>query len=105
MEVASHNALMEPILPELRSALADLTPTTPAIPFLSTVTTDTPRFDADYWAANVRQPVRFSQAITAAGAEHAMFVEVSAHPMLTHAITENLGRNPSSQCGNAAARR
>ena len=91
MEVASHNALMEPILPELRSALADLTPTAPAIPFLSTVTTDRPAFDADYWVANVRQPVRFSQAITAAGAEHAMFVEVSAHPMLTQAITENLG--------------
>ncbi|MGZ4793003.1 MAG: beta-ketoacyl synthase N-terminal-like domain-containing protein, partial [Ilumatobacteraceae bacterium] len=91
MEVASHNALMEPILPELRSALADLTPSTPMVPFLSTVTADTPTFDADYWVANVRQPVRFSQAITAAGAEHATFVEVSAHPMLTQAITENLG--------------
>jgi phthiocerol/phenolphthiocerol synthesis type-I polyketide synthase B len=91
MEVASHNALMEPILPELRSALRDLTPSTPAIPFLSTVTADTPTFDADYWVANVRQPVRFSQAITAAGTEHSMFVEISAHPMLTQAITENLG--------------
>lgn len=90
MEVASHNALMEPILPELRSALGNLTPSTPAIPFLSTVTADTPTFDADYWVANVRQPVRFSQAITAAGAEHSIFVEVSAHPMLTQAVTENL---------------
>ncbi|RDH76465.1 SDR family NAD(P)-dependent oxidoreductase [Mycolicibacterium moriokaense] len=91
MEVASHTALMDPILPELRSALADLRPMTPAIPFLSTVATDgaTPAFDADYWVANVRQPVRFSQAIAAA-AEHTMFIEISAHPMLTQAITENL---------------
>ncbi|WP_123029412.1 SDR family NAD(P)-dependent oxidoreductase [Mycolicibacterium stellerae] len=92
MEVASHNALMDPILPELRSALADLTPMTPAIPFLSTVLADgsTPAFDADYWVANVRQPVRFSQTIATAGAEHAMFVEVSAHPMLAQAVTETL---------------
>ena len=37
MEVASHTALMDPILPELRSALADLTPKPPTIPFISTV--------------------------------------------------------------------
>lgn len=93
MEVASHNALMDPILPELRSALADLTPMIPPIPFLSTVTPDgsTPAFDADYWVSNVRQPVRFSQTIAAASAEHTMFVEVSAHPMLAQAITEILG--------------
>ena len=37
MEVASHTALMDPILPELRSALADLAPKAPTIPFISTV--------------------------------------------------------------------
>lgn len=41
MEVASHTAFMDPILPELRSALADLVPSELAIPFLSTVTEDT----------------------------------------------------------------
>ena len=67
MEVASHTALMDPILPELRSALADLTPKPPTIPFISTVAdpTETPTLDADYWVANVRQPVRLHQAITA----------------------------------------
>lgn len=93
MEVASHNALMDPILPELRSVLADLKPASPEIPFFSTVAEDgdAPVLDADYWVANVRQPVRFSQAITAAGAEHTTFVEISPHPMLTQAITEILG--------------
>jgi phthiocerol/phenolphthiocerol synthesis type-I polyketide synthase B len=92
MEVASHNALMDPILPELRAALADLIPTPPTIPFLSTVddSTSTPLLDAEYWVANLRQPVRLHQAITAAAEDHATFVEISAHPMLTHAITETL---------------
>ncbi|MGH3553297.1 MAG: acyltransferase domain-containing protein, partial [Mycobacterium sp.] len=91
MEVASHNALMDPILPELHSALADLTPTTPTIPFLSTVIdSTTPTLDADYWVANVRQPVRLSQAITIAADNHTTFIEISPHPTLTHAITETL---------------
>ena len=49
-------------------------------------------FDADYWAANLRNPVRFSQAVAAAGADHATFVEVSPHPLLTYAISDTLGR-------------
>ena len=57
MEVASHTAFMEPILGELRTALADVTPEIPTIPFYSTVTegVTSPLLDADYWASNVRQ--------------------------------------------------
>ena len=51
-------------------------------------------FDADYWAANLRNPVRFSQAVAAAGAAHTTFIEVSPHPLLTHAISDTLGRPP-----------
>ncbi|MDT5044603.1 MAG: phthiocerol/phenolphthiocerol synthesis type-I polyketide synthase, partial [Mycobacterium sp.] len=93
MEVASHTALMDPVLPDIREALADLTPSIPTIPFLSTVTdpTATPVLDADYWVANVRQSVRFSQAITAAGAEHATFIEISPNPLLTYAVSDTLG--------------
>ena len=92
MEVASHTALMDPILPELRSALADLTPKPPTIPFISTVAdaTETPALDADYWVANVRQPVRLHQAISVAAEQHATFIEISPHPTLTHAVTETL---------------
>jgi acyl transferase domain-containing protein len=92
MEVASHTALMDPILPELATALADLRPAPPRIPFISTVQdTTAPVLDANYWVANVRQPVRLRQAITTAGANHATFVEISPHPTLTHAISETLG--------------
>ena len=92
MEVASHTALMDSILPELRSALADLKPKTPTIPFISTVVdaSETPTLDADYWVANVRKPVRLHQAISAAAEQHATFVEISPHPTLTHAVTETL---------------
>ena len=93
VDVASHHPTIDPILPELRSALADLAPTTPQIPLISTTGNaggPAPVFDADYWVANVRQPVRFSQAVAAAGADYANFVEISPHPLLTHAITESL---------------
>ncbi len=93
MEVASHTALMDPILPDLRAALAGLEPEVPIIPFLSTVAGGAeagPALHADYWADNVRQPARFSQAISAAGREYTTFIEVSAHPILTHAISDTL---------------
>ncbi len=93
VDVASHHPTVDPILPELRAALAGLTPGAPKIPVLGTVDQSgagAPSFDADYWVANLRNPVRFSQAVTAAAREHATFVEVSPHPLLTHAIGENL---------------
>ncbi|CAN5733814.1 phthiocerol type I polyketide synthase PpsB [soil metagenome] len=92
MEVASHHAMMDPILPELRTALAGLTPRAPIIPVFSTVENAYPAalFDADHWAANVRNPVRFSQAIAAAADDNCTFIEISPHPVLTKAITETL---------------
>ena len=98
MEVASHTALMDPILPELGSALADLAPQSPTIRFISTIAdTPTPTLDAQYWVDNVRQPVRFSQAITTAAEQHGTFIEISPHPTLTHAITETLEFDPPPQ--------
>lgn len=96
MEVASHTALMDPILPELREALADLTPDVATIPFFSTVTEAAmpaggmPLLDADYWVNNVRQPALLTQAVAAAAGEYTTFVEVSAHPILTHAIADTV---------------
>ena len=96
VDVASHHPTIDPILPELRAALADLTPQPPSIPVITTTHDETITgaivFDAEYWVTNLRQPVRFSQAITTAGADHATFVEISPHPLLTYAITDTLGR-------------
>lgn len=92
VDVASHHAMMDPVLPELRDALADLVPGFPVIPLISTVESagEAPQFDADHWVANLRNPVRFSDAIAAAGADHCTFIEVSPHPLLTKAISDTL---------------
>ncbi|OBJ58534.1 hypothetical protein A9W95_11605 [Mycobacterium sp. 1423905.2] len=91
---APHTSLMDPILPELRAALADLVPKQSVVPLISTVndTATTPILDADYWAASLRQPTRLSQAIAAAGRNNATFIEISPHPLLTQPITETLGQ-------------
>jgi phthiocerol/phenolphthiocerol synthesis type-I polyketide synthase B len=103
MEVASHHAMMDPILPELRAALVGLAPRTPRIPVLSTVENAAVAtlFDADHWVANVRNPVRFSQAIATAGADHCSFIEISPHPVLTKAISETLDSLDSLDAGSA----
>ena len=92
VDVASHHAMMDPILAELTAALADLQPGFPVIPLFSTVENagDSPQFDAEHWAANLRNPVRFSDAIAAAGATHGTFIEISPHPLLTKAISDTL---------------
>ncbi|MGV9411017.1 SDR family NAD(P)-dependent oxidoreductase [Nocardia sp. NPDC003693] len=94
VEVPYHSVLMDPVLDELRAALADLTPRPPTIPLYSTVTgarvTDGD-WDADYWCANVREPVRFADATRAlVGAGHRVFVEVGPHPVLGANIREIL---------------
>ena len=93
IEVAPHNPAMDALQPQMRSELADLTPRPPTIPIISTTYADLRSnaiFDADYWATNMRNPVRFHQAITRAGADHHTFIEVSAHPLLTHSIGDTL---------------
>ncbi len=92
MEVASHTALMDPVLEPLQAELADLVPRLPGIRMFSTVDDGaTPALDADYWVSNVRRPVRFHQAIVAAAADHGTFIEVSPNPILTRSIGETLG--------------
>ncbi len=93
IEVAPHNPAMDALQPVMRSELADLSPRTPSIPIISTTYEDlqrTPVFDAEHWATNMRNPVRFQQAVTAAAAGHHTFVEISAHPLLTQAVAQTL---------------
>lgn len=95
VDVASHSPQVDPLLPELRAALSALTPQHPRIPFYSTVLKDphaVPAFDAAYWCANLRDPVRFSRAVAAAAADrNLVYVEVSPHPVVTRTLTQNLG--------------
>ncbi|MHA7653057.1 type I polyketide synthase [Mycobacterium sp. ML4] len=95
IEVAPHNPAMDALQPRMRAELADLRPRTPTIPIISTTyeSVDTTAvFDAEHWATNMRNPVRFQQAITHAADRHTChtFIEISAHPLLTQAITDTL---------------
>ena len=93
IEVAPHNPAMDALQPQMRSELADLAPRTPTVPIISTTYKDLrtdPVFDAEHWAINMRNPVHFQQAITTAGTDHHTFIEISAHPLLTQAITDTL---------------
>jgi 6-methylsalicylic acid synthase len=69
-DVAFHSPQMDPLLADLIGALADLHPASPSVVTYSTALTDpraadVPR-DGEYWAANLRCPVRFAAAIEAA---------------------------------------
>ncbi|MEU1963370.1 SDR family NAD(P)-dependent oxidoreductase [Nocardia sp. NPDC019304] len=94
VEVPYHSHLMDPILDDLRDALAQLAPRDAKLTTYSTVTaaeiagTD---WDADYWCRNVREPVRFADAIGAlVDAGHRVFLEVGPHPVLSGNIREML---------------
>ncbi|MFE9870148.1 sulfolipid-1 biosynthesis phthioceranic/hydroxyphthioceranic acid synthase [Micromonospora sp. NPDC005686] len=98
VDVASHSPQVDPILSELADVLTDLTPGCGTVPFYGTALDDPraqPSFDADYWVANLRRPVRFSTAVTAALDDgHRVFLELSPHPLLTR---------PVEQCAQAAS--
>ncbi|WP_410586578.1 beta-ketoacyl synthase N-terminal-like domain-containing protein [Amycolatopsis sp. lyj-23] len=92
--VAGHSAGVEPVLGALRDELAELGGRRPLVPWYDTVLTDPrelPDFDAGYWAAHLRRPVRFRQAVTAAAADgHRVFVEISPHPILRGSLARTL---------------
>ncbi|MEU4520564.1 SDR family NAD(P)-dependent oxidoreductase [Amycolatopsis sp. NPDC024027] len=89
---AGHSAAVEPLLGPFRAAVAGLTPATPGIRCYSSVHDEPPAFDVEYWAANLRRPVRFSQALAAAADDgHTVFVEISPHPVALAAIEQSGG--------------
>ncbi|CCK26522.1 hypothetical protein BN159_2143 [Streptomyces davaonensis JCM 4913] len=94
-DVAPHSPHMDPLLDEVRAGLAPLRPRAPRVP-LYTSSLDDPRgadhFGPDYWAANLRNTVRFDAAVTAAAEDgYRIFLEISGHPLVTQSIQETLG--------------
>jgi acyl transferase domain-containing protein/NADPH:quinone reductase-like Zn-dependent oxidoreductase/acyl carrier protein len=86
VDVASHSPQMDPLLPDLAKALADVQPQTGSIPICSTVKVemmDAARMDGAYWLANLRQPVLFANVIGKLLAQgFDTFIEMSPHPIL-----------------------
>ncbi|EDM73611.1 modular polyketide synthase, partial [Plesiocystis pacifica SIR-1] len=94
VDYASHCGAVERTREALLARLGALEPRAAELPMLSTVTAAPvhgAELDAGYWYRNLRQRVRFGEAIEAAIDEgHAVFVEVSPHPVLTLAMAEVL---------------
>jgi len=94
VDIAAHSTHMDPLLDEIRAGLAGLKPLPPTVPVYSTVLEDARAqftFDAEYWAANLRNQVRFANAVRAAGEDgYGVFVEVSPHPVTTYPMSETL---------------
>ncbi|WXB00245.1 SDR family NAD(P)-dependent oxidoreductase [Pendulispora brunnea] len=92
VDYASHCAQIEAVEQELSERLSGLAPRASTIPFYSTVTgtkQEGTELDAEYWYRNLRQTVRFADAVgSLLGDGHRVFVEVSPHPVLTLALQE-----------------
>ncbi|MGH4031488.1 beta-ketoacyl synthase N-terminal-like domain-containing protein [Actinomycetota bacterium Odt1-20B] len=91
---AGHSPEVEPLLDEFAWDLGTLRHAAPGCRRYSTVLDD-PRADAPYdtayWVANLRRPVRFTQAVRAAAEDgHRVFVEVAPHGTQLHPLTETL---------------
>ncbi|MGJ8870722.1 type I polyketide synthase [Mycobacteroides abscessus] len=101
VEVPYHSQLMDPILGELATALAGLTPRKAAVPVYSTVTGEKMHSAAfaepDYWCKNVRDSVLFAKAVdTLIVDRYRVFLELGPHPVLLGNIRESFVRHSVS---------
>ncbi|MFD0660975.1 type I polyketide synthase [Thermocatellispora tengchongensis] len=98
VDYASHGPQVEALREEILAALDGISPQNGSVPLVSALTGEVlAGADAgpEYWYASLRGTVRFSQAVEALHDDgHAVFVEVSPHPVLTAAISATLDRRP-----------
>ncbi|MFF3223102.1 acyltransferase domain-containing protein [Nocardia suismassiliense] len=96
---ASHSRFMDPLQPQLITALAGLRAEPVTVPLRSTVTGERmsgPDLDAQYWADNLRSIVRFADAIAAENAlGPTVFLEISPHSVLVQAMEQCLADSAS----------
>ncbi|MFD7342661.1 acyltransferase domain-containing protein, partial [Streptomyces violascens] len=92
--VASHSAQVEPLRERLSELLAFVEPRTGDVPLYSTVTGEVmrgPELTASYWYENCRRPVNFEPVVRTLLADgFDVFVEPSAHPVLTFGMAETI---------------
>ncbi|KJS57724.1 acyltransferase domain-containing protein, partial [Streptomyces rubellomurinus] len=85
---------------------ADLTPGRASVPFYSTVlgrVLEGPELDGAYWCRNLREPVRFDRALEQLlGDGRNVFIEVSAHPVLSMPLTDGSAEHGGVVVGSLA---
>ncbi|MDG9715513.1 type I polyketide synthase [Streptomyces sp. DH24] len=90
---AFHSPLMEPVLDDFRAAAQQVTYRQPTVAAVSTLTgaalSEGDWTSPGYWADQIVRPVRFADALTAAGAQGASrFLEIGPDPVLTALATD-----------------
>lgn len=109
VEVAYHSPQMDPIREEILEALSALAPKPARLPLYSTVSgrlSTGEEWTADYWWKNVRQSVRFADAVSelfAAG--YSQFLEIGPHPVLGNSIKECAAARDQRVAGFVSLRR
>ncbi|WP_436716038.1 type I polyketide synthase [Roseiconus lacunae] len=92
VDYAFHSPLVDPVRDELLESLSSLAPKACLVPMISTVTGQQIRgeeLDAEYWWKNVRQSVRFADAMDVLAEKDIRYaIELGPHPVLTYSIDE-----------------
>lgn len=115
---AFHSEMMDPILASFRERVNQISRQTPKIPYISNVTgtwiTSKEAINPDYWAAHIRQTVRFSKGLQKLFQEpNQVFLEVGPgqalnklakrhKPQVKSQIVLNSVRHPREQCSDVA---
>ena len=98
---AYHSHQMEPCLSEIKDQLKHIQPHTRSLPVVSTVTgklaAETEFQTSEYWAQNVRQPVKFSKALEVAAKDNAknIFIEIGPKGVLAAHFKDIFKQNDS----------
>ena len=99
LDYAFHSPEMDPIEAGIRDALATLRPGATRVSFHSAVSgarLDGAALDAGYWWRNIREPVRFRDAIDSIRATGPkIYIEIGPHPLLRGYIVGTLGEESS----------
>ena len=94
VDVAAHSAQVETLQEQITEDLDGIMPQRGDVAWLSAVTGELTGGDQagpGYWYRSLREPVEFERAVQVlAGSGHRVFVEVSAHPVLTPGIEDTL---------------
>uniref|UniRef100_UPI002483ADE8 type I polyketide synthase n=1 Tax=Saccharopolyspora phatthalungensis TaxID=664693 RepID=UPI002483ADE8 len=99
VDYASHCPQIDTVADQIIRSLDGINPVAGEIPMCSTVRgdfLDGSELTAQYWVDNLRQTVRFDQAVRTLQAHgHQRFIETSPHPVLTTAIDTTFGTSIS----------
>ncbi|MEU0673972.1 SDR family NAD(P)-dependent oxidoreductase [Streptomyces sp. NPDC006172] len=89
VDYASHSAQVEAVRTDILDELDGVSAFPTSVAWYSTVTGEpvADELEADYWYANLREPVRFAPTVARMAADgYRCFVELSPHPALSTAV-------------------